>query len=283
MIKLLDVLGIDTVEKMCDYKVHFATGSGDKMRPYNAFLTGDFKEWQEAQTQRNFSRKYVLSLIYYKPNYWLFGGVYKILPTPLVEIHNGNWTGWKYDTELVDIQTDLIGRAVIYYKKDYRASYPRLEMVVSNEEGMSPRDMYISEMFDKQVSIEDFPGFDKVNIDYATLQMIVDGQLHTWKSVLSNVKGIYLIVDKKTGKQYVGSAYGDECFWQRWSAYAKDGCGGNVELSSLIKKHGADYRYNFKYSILEICNMNIGNEYIIERENYWKQVLLTREFGLNQN
>ena len=39
----------------------------------------------------------------------------------------------------------------------------------------------------------------------------------------------------------------------------------------------------FKYSILEVCNMNLGNEYIISRETHWKEVLLTRTFGLNQN
>ena len=29
--------------------------------------------------------------------------------------------------------------------------------------------------------------------------------------------------------------------------------------------------------------MNLGNDYIIERESYWKDVLLTREFGFNNN
>ncbi len=29
--------------------------------------------------------------------------------------------------------------------------------------------------------------------------------------------------------------------------------------------------------------MNLGNEYIIGRESYWKDVLQTREFGLNKN
>lgn len=33
---------------------------------------------------------------------------------------------------------------------------------------------------------------------------------------------------------------------------------------------------NFKYSILEICNMNTGRGYIIERESYCKNVLMTR-------
>ena len=148
---------------------------------------------------------------------------------------------------------------------------------------MKPRDMCISSILDKRVSITDFMGFDQVNIDYETLQVIVRDNIPSWKSALSNVKGIYLIADKCTGKQYVGSAYGDECIWQRWSAYARDGHGGNRELKELLKANGANYRYNFKYSILEVCNMNLGNEYIIGRETYWKEVLQTREFGLNGN
>ena len=47
--------------------------------------------------------------------------------------------------------------------------------------------------------------------------------------------------------------------------------------------YGEDYKYNFKYSILEVCNMNLGNDYIIERETHWKEILLTRQFGLNRN
>ena len=143
--------------------------------------------------------------------------------------------------------------------------------------------MPLSHILDKRVALTDFLGFDSVNIDHKTLKYIVSDSILSWKSALSNVKGVYLIVDTKTGKQYVGSAYGDECIWQRWASYAKDGHGGNAELKALLKEHGDDYKYNFKYSILEICNMNLGNDYIISREVHWKEVLLTRQFGLNLN
>jgi len=32
---------------------------------------------------------------------------------------------------------------------------------------------------------------------------------------------------------------------------------------------------------LEVCNMNLGSQYIIERESYWKKVLMTESKGLN--
>lgn len=280
MIKLVDMLGIDKSD-YTDYKLHLAIGREDKREPYNTFLVDRFKEWQEHQTQKNWTRKYIISLIYFGKNLWLYGGVYEVLsanPSPII---NEDWRGWKYETKLLDIQKDLIGRALFYFKKEFRASYPTLELIASK--GMSPADIYISSIFDKKASITDFPGFDKVNIDYETLRLIVNDDIVSWKSALSNVKGIYLIMDESTGKQYVGSAYGDECIWQRWSEYAKNGHGGNTELKELLSKNGADYRFNFKYSVLEICNISLGNEYIISRENHWKEVLMSRKFGLNKN
>lgn len=135
----------------------------------------------------------------------------------------------------------------------------------------------------QKASITDFNGFDSINIDYSTLQYIVTNNIPSWKTALSNAKGVYLIVDTKSGKQYIGSAYGDDCIWQRWCSYAKTGHGGNAELKNLLTENGENYKYNFKYSVLEICNMNLGNEYVISRETHWKNTLMTRQFGLNKN
>ena len=245
-------------------------------------MIDDFKDWQERQTEKNWSREYILSLIYYEKDIWMFGGIYKVLPILPVPIQNDQgWTGWKYETELTDKASEYIGRAFFRFKKEFRASYPTLEL--APKKGNPIAEMPLSHILDKRVALTDFLGFDSVNIDYKTLKYIISDNILTWKSALSNVRGIYLIVDTNTGKQYVGSAYGDECIWQRWSNYAKDGHGGNVELKELLKTNGAEYKYNFKYSILEVCNMNLGNDYIIARESHWKEVLLTRKFGLNKN
>lgn len=280
MIKLVDLLKLNTAD-YANYKLHFAIGRSNKSEPYNTFLVDKFKEWQECQTQKNWTRKYIISLIYYKKDLWLYGGVYEVLPTPPRAAMNGQNKCWIYETKLLEAESDLIGRVVFYFKKEFRASYPTLELKART--GMSPSDMYVFSIFDKKVAITDFPGFDNVDIEYEALRIIINDNIATWKTALSNVKGIYLITDRTTGKQYVGSAYGDECLWQRWSEYAKNGHGNNAELRELLKKHGEDYKYNFKYSVLEICNMSLGNEYIIGRENHWKKVLMTREFGLNKN
>ncbi len=281
MINLYELLGINK-EDFSKYKVHFATGSTDKKKPYNVFLINEFKYWQECQTNKNFGRPYIVSLIYYEKDIWMFGGIYRVLPDKPIPIENKNgWKGWKYETELTNMANEYIGRAFFRFKKEFRASYPTLELEPKNCTPIA--EMPISHILDKRVALTDFLGFDKVNIDYKTLKHIVSDNILSWKSALSNVKGIYLIVDTFTGKQYVGSAYGDDCIWQRWSDYAKDGHGGNVELKALLSAKGEEYKYNFKYSILEVCNMNLGNEYIIGRETHWKEVLLTRIFGMNKN
>lgn len=281
MIKLVDILNIENAD-YSKYKIHFATGATNKKEPYNKFLINEFDEWQADQTNKNFSREYVISLIYYDKDIWLFGGIYKVTnQTPQPISHNDGWSGWHYDLTLTNNQKDLIGRIFVYYKKEYRASYPNLELQPTN--GIKPADICISSILDKRVTIDDFNGFDNVNISYQTLKHIIENNITTWKSALSNVKGIYLIVDTLTGKQYVGSAYGEDCIWQRWSEYAKNGHGGNIELKEILQNNGTDYKNNFKYSILEVCNMNLGNDYIIGRETYWKEVLVTRKFGMNSN
>lgn len=281
MIKLIDMLNIKT-EDYKKYKIHFATGATNKKIPYDKFLINKFDEWQAEQTNKNFNREYVISLIYYDKNIWLFGGVYKVnnkVPEPI--LNNDGWSGWHYDLTLTDNQKDLIGRVFVNYKKEFRYSYPRLELQTKN--GMNPTDINVSFISDKRITINDFKGFDNVNIYYQTLKYIIDNNISTWKSALSNVKGVYLIIDTLTGKQYVGSAYGEDCIWHRWIEYAKNGHGENKELKNLLLNNGTDYKNNLKFSILEVCNLNLGNEYIISRETYWKEVLMTRKFGMNSN
>lgn len=92
-----------------------------------------------------------------------------------------------------------------------------------------------------------------------------------------------MIADRATGKLYVGAAYGEDNFWQKWSMYAQACHGNNKQLKELYDKHGSDYFKNFNFSILEIFKNTTDVEEIQKRENYWKKVLLTREFGYNDN
>ncbi|MBF1034889.1 MAG: GIY-YIG nuclease family protein [Candidatus Nanosynbacter sp.] len=71
-----------------------------------------------------------------------------------------------------------------------------------------------------------------------------------WCRALRSRKGVYLITDKNTGKQYVGSAYGEDGILGRWSVYLKSGYAKNEKennkypnkkLKELVKEKGLKY------------------------------------------
>lgn len=136
---------------------------------------------------------------------------------------------------------------------------------------------------DQRLTVGDFPGFNAVLLSYTILRTVVRESNPSWLAALANVAGVYVITDNTTGKQYVGSAYGGVGLWQRWCAYAKTGHGGNKELRQLLDANGVDHAHHLQFSILEVCDLNASDEYIIGRESHWKTVLRTREFGLNSN
>lgn len=102
-----------------------------------------------------------------------------------------------------------------------------------------------------------------------------------WRSALSTVGGVYLILAETSGNQYVGSAYGAMGIWGRWRDYAKSGHGDNVELQALIKKSPADYPKNFRFSVLQILSKTMAKNEVIRRETRYQQKLGSRATGLN--
>lgn len=270
MIKLIDFLQACKVPlDLHSYKIHLATGYPDP--PLEAFFQGKFKEWQEYQTRKNFPCKQVVSLIALPArDRWLFAGVYKILGIRSVKSDHV-----EYNTELLPDQEDLIGRIVVEHSRKGRASY--LNGPVDGGK------YFISEIREKKLTIQEFPGYDSVCISHSQLKIIIEQNIPSWQGALASIKGVYLIVDRKTGKQYVGSATGGDGIWQRWSAYAVNGHGDNKELVNLLASMPTDYASNFQYSILEIADFHTSDETIIGRESYWKGVLLSREFGYNSN
>ena len=69
--------------------------------------------------------------------------------------------------------------------------------------------------------------------------------------------------------------------WNRWRAYSETGHGGNRDLRRLLKEEGAEHAQNFQFGILEVAGTH-GDD-LLARESYWKEMLLSREFGLNAN
>ncbi len=269
MIKLTDFLHACKIPlNLQSYKMHLATGYTNP--PIDAFFEGKFKEWQEYQTRKNFPCDMVIGLIELARNKWLFAGVYKVLGC--VKKSDKHVA---YSTALVAGQDDLIGRIIVYHERRGRASYLK-----GKSDG---GEFYISEIKERKLSIEEFPGYDSVWLTHNKLRIIIEQNIQSWFGALSNIKGVYLISDTVSGKLYVGSATGDNGIWQRWSSYAINGHGGNKELRKLLAGKQKGYETNFQYSILEIADSHASDEYILERESYWKNVLMSRRFGYNSN
>jgi hypothetical protein len=118
----------------------------------------------------------------------------------------------------------------------------------------------------------EFPGFLKFR---APLSMVA-GLPKGWIEILKVTSGVYLLTCPKTKEQYVGSAYGQEGFWQRWMNYVTTGHGGNIALKS---REYSDYQV----SILEVAGSAANSDDILKMESIWKEKLQSREMGLNKN
>lgn len=128
-----------------------------------------------------------------------------------------------------------------------------------------------------------FPGFDKVLITHDELTEVVeDSRYQEWRTALAAVQGIYLIADTSTGKLYVGKADGGERLLGRWTAYARDGHGGNVALRELAEVD-MTHRRHFVFSILRVFGPSSPMAELDEAESHYKQALLTKQHGLNRN
>lgn len=274
MIRFLDLFP-EYKDNLQDFKIHLAIGRIVKKEPLMALSKNNFQEWQEYQNNKNFERKYIFSLVYLRPNEWLFAGIYESLGSQKAYDDKRKKEYYKYKTVLIPKHIDLIKRAVFQFKKDFRQSYILLEKHLER--------FVISEIFSKPYKVKSFPGFENVSITYETLKEIISEEELSWKTALTSVKGIYLITDCHNGKQYVGSAYGEDAFWSRWASYAENGHGNNIEIRRIIEKNGTEYSMNFQFSILEIRNKITDDQVIIDREAHWKNILRTKEFGYNEN
>jgi hypothetical protein len=139
-------------------------------------------------------------------------------------------------------------------------------------------DFTVKEILPTSLDNDIFPGYDKVNLSWQDLKRVLEKD--TWKTVLQNQKGVYLITDTSNGKMYVGAAYGKEMILSRWKDYLNCGHGNNKKLKELDFDH---IKNNFRYSILDIFKSTTDDDTIKKRESWWKEALLSRKFGYNDN
>lgn len=265
-------------------KVKFNMNNGNPNEPAWDYLRDDCEQWigmnswKTKQSNNNFTHaKYVLAFAQYYPygpNYFIFGGLYKIEKiTPEV------WNTHGYKLILLDEFKEYRKRLIIKLEKPIgRNLYNRWFECVQND--LNPEIYELA----PSTKLGAFPGYNNVLLSHKDLQFIIKEEEPEWKNALSNVKGVYCITDTSTGKLYIGSAYGDnEGIWQRWSQYANvDNLTGGNKTFEELKESGANYIIdNFTYTILEIFDMKTKKEDIIRREEFWKRAFKTKQHGMN--
>jgi len=258
------------------YKLHLACRSED-VEPLDLFVHDPkrWEKWNEWKYERNeFSRDFIFALIDFYPEQdrWLFGGAWQVHSR---RKHKDNW--WKYDTSPLEAWKPFIGRLKLSLKRPARNKalyfedhYPKL---------------VVAEILPSSYAGEVFCGFDRIDIEFWRLEDIIRRQPSDWKTPLENAKGVYLVTDTRNERRYVGSAYGEGGIWSRWECYVGTGHGHTDDLKKLISKCGLAYaRKHFRFALLEHFSMKTDNDFIVGREAYWKEVLLTRgKHGYNKN
>lgn len=283
-IKLNDLLKLKNLEKV---KIRF--NLPDKNQKPDALFNDPIKAYQRDHEEIILKNLYKSD----KRNYFNVGDIV----IGLFSIGEDEWLLFdisEITSEKDDINSEKAGFAVYGHKtlKEYEDFYDRITVKYHKIEQAPVRkaegfleNLYIFEILPEKFNrFTNFPGYENINLNFEELKQALKSK--TWQTALQNQKGVYLITDTLTNKRYVGSAYGKEMMLGRWRQYAENGHGGNVKLIKLVEEKGFDYvKKNFRYSILEIHKKITEDEFIVDRETFWKKVLLTGndDFGYNGN
>lgn len=268
-IKLNDLLQFDNLTNV---KIRFNLMFDQNWNPIELFKNGDMPKmlaghyWNYNKKKSFQQGQITIGFVKIKRNEdnWLLFHIGRI--TQDLNIQNG--VGYEYET-LVQHEK-YFGRLIINFKNSSQNMVRKAESVIDKCEVVQ----ILPDVFDNDI----FPGYDKVNISWGELSRII--QKDSWKTALRNQKGVYLITDTSNGKMYVGKASGEEMILNRWKAYVENQHGNNKELKALDIEH---IKQHFRYSILDIFKSTTDDQIIFERESWWKEVLLSRQFGYNAN
>ena len=210
-----------------------------------------------------------------KLNQWLFLGAFENVGTS--KFNDGHEV---YDLRPIDRFSEYRERLIVFYQK---VRGPKQAVLPIERIGQLPvvricEDKYIKDN-------RPFPGFKNLSIPFSELKEIITNKVDSWRQILTNAQCIYVITDKSNGKLYVGSTYGCDGIWQRWSRYVEtNGHGDDKDLVGLLETDPEYALKNFQFSVLEsFINGDYKGQEIIEREKYWKNVLMSRLSGYNYN
>ena len=280
IVELLKLGGLDT-SKNKSIKLIRHQNKDDDMN--ELMITGQFEIFQAIHEKKILECNYVVSFVGLPQNKARFYGVYKILGRKLLsevklpknykrkEKPEYNFYELQKESGFNDFFDDLEQRVVIDWGKPARAYNQWL------------KEKEVIEILPAGYT-RPFLGYLDVNLNYYELKRIFDYKEanREWQIALSNVAGVYLILQPSTGGLYVGSAYGKNGIWGRWQNYVDNGHGGNKLLKQICDKKPNSH-HEFRFSILRTLDKSLTQKEVINYENFYKDKLGTRAFGLNEN
>lgn len=235
---------------------------------------GVLENYQREQKKGTFDKtEFIVVFLGEKGTNSRFAAVYRIVGKQQSPYRENEWIfDFQEVEEFKPLSCRIVidwGKGTVSWHQDYRE---KTKAVIRVDDG-----------FEDSNGVPRFVSFNDTLLSYRELRAIFENDDETWKSVLKSNNCIYMITDEKTGKQYVGSTYGQDGIWGRWMYYFNTcGHGGNKMLEDVISQD-PDYARHFHWSILEILPNDILEEDAINRENLYKRKFMTREFGYNKN
>jgi hypothetical protein len=242
---------------------------------------GQLNYYQGYQARPIFDCEYVVSFLGQPHRRALLYGVFKVTgqsasadrPIP-ADLKYPEWAArdrfW-YDLERLSAFADLEDRVVIDWGLSTRSWHQWL------------RDREVVEVLPTGY-VKEFPGYLEFVLSYHELTEIVRNPVanREWHRMLRAVAGVYLIVDRNTGRQYVGSACGEGGILQRWTGYVQTGHGGNKLLRETLAPDSS-YVQNFDFTVLQTLPRTTTPAEVGTWEQLHKRKLGSRAHGLNLN
>lgn len=277
MEKMMNLFNMKILGDLTQYKLYLTSTNNDGVNPLEVFLYDKERwetKWINYKTKtNNYNRPYVFTCVKLndEKNVYLFTGIYEVLNYKDKDLENESSS---YKLKLTNRFYELIGKLKL--KIDF-ASNGQVRFNLENQ----VESLYIYEILKESYTQHQFPGINNIRISFKNLKRIIEKNISGWRMPLENIGGIYLINDCLTGKMYVGQTAGKNNFWGRWKAYIETYTGGDVEFKKLFKNESTQYfEENLYFSVLEVVP---SKEKLYEREQYWKDILLSRKFGYNDN
>lgn len=191
---------------------------------------------------------------------------------PVCEAREYQGNNALFDLEYVDLLKEYEGKLVIDWGK---------AAISWHQKGTNEKPIVAIESPNRKP----FVGFENLILSYDELKEVIEGDADyaSWHDAMKAVNAVYLIVDTKTGKQYVGSTYNGDGLLGRWKTYVSTG--GHGKDKGLIEhlQSGNHSCQNLQFSVLQVLPKSFSDKQIVAVETLWKKKMLTRQFGLNEN